>query len=148
MILREVLRERETLSLPRRSRDRNRGRVATAHIDAIIVALIKEGLQVKGSREGGSGGGGGNGSSGGKFGVRNSGSRAGSSRGGSGSGSGSRGCGSGGDRRYKGVELTDAEVGSIIAHVNNDQSTEVDAQVGGSRNAHGIFGMESMWSTW
>ncbi|CAM9669807.1 unnamed protein product, partial [Laminaria digitata] len=32
-----VLREREALSLPRRSRNLNRGRVATAHIDAIIV---------------------------------------------------------------------------------------------------------------
>lgn len=136
MFLREVLREREALSLPRRSRDRNRGRVATAHIDAIIVALIKEGLQVKGSRAGGGDDGGGSGGSGGRFGRRNRGG----GTGGSGGGSGSGGGGGGSDRGHKGIELTDAEVGSIIAYVDNDQSVEIDAQVGGSRNAQGTFG--------
>ena len=114
--------------------------MATAHIDAIIAELIQQDLQAKGSRARGSGGGsvsgGGIGSRGGRVGSSN---RGGGS-GGIGGGSGNRGGGSGGDRGHKGAELTDAEVGSIIAHMDIDQSGEVDAQVRSSRTTYDIFG--------
>ena len=124
------MRERTSFSLPRRSHDRKRGRVATARIDA-IAALIEEGMQMKGPRARGGGGDDGSGGSGGGGGGGGGGER----------GGGGSGCG-GGDRGHKGVELTYAEVGEIIAYMDIDQSGEVDSQVSETGNARGIYSGE------